>query len=615
MAKIQGTNVIAPIVPFDTTDVHPSHEARYGKGGYRTVATTAERNAITSARREAGMLVYVTDDETIYSLNADLTTWEPLGLGSTLPSGTEGYVLTYVNGSWTAAAPASSFDQSLNTTDAVEFSGVTLGSGSLTLANGSQVVAGSFDNMTGGGNGISLVCAVGYELNWQGGRLRNVQLGGDGSPVQIVSDSAIQWQADGDALTVQAAGITFADETQQTTAWLGSLSWNDLDDRPTIPAEYVLPATNATTLGGLIVGTGLSFFANGTVFVSYGSTSSTACVGNDARLSNSREWTASTVTQAEAEAGTATTRRAWTAERVFQAIAAWWAASASKTKLDGIATGATANATDAQLRDRSTHTGTQAISTVSGLQTALDGKQASGSYAAATHTHAISDVTSLQTTLDGKASTSHGHAISDVTGLQTALDGKQASGSYAASSHTHAVGDLTQSGATSNQVIAWNGTAWAPATVSGGSSAWSSITGTPTTLSGYGITDAVGSSDSRLTDSRTPTAHNQAWSTITSTPTTLSGYGISDAVGSSDSRLTDSRTPTSHTHGLADITQGGATTGQVIAWSGSAWAPATVSGGGGSTSASDLTSGTLADARLSDKARAAGNLYLWSNFR
>jgi len=32
---------------------------------------------------------------------------------------------------------------------------------------------------------------------------------------------------------------------------------------------------------------------------------------------------------------------------------------------------------------------------------------------------------------------SHTHAISDVTGLQTALDGKQAAGSYAAASHTH----------------------------------------------------------------------------------------------------------------------------------------------------------------------------------
>jgi hypothetical protein len=45
---------------------------------------------------------------------------------------------------------------------------------------------------------------------------------------------------------------------------------------------------------------------------------------------------------------------------------------------------------------------THAISEVTGLQTALDGKQASGSYAAASHSHSISDVTGLQTALDGK---------------------------------------------------------------------------------------------------------------------------------------------------------------------------------------------------------------------
>lgn len=47
---------------------------------------------------------------------------------------------------------------------------------------------------------------------------------------------------------------------------------------------------------------------------------------------------------------------------------------AQVSKLAGVATGATANATDAALRDRSSHTGAQAISTVAGLQAALDGK-------------------------------------------------------------------------------------------------------------------------------------------------------------------------------------------------------------------------------------------------
>lgn len=47
---------------------------------------------------------------------------------------------------------------------------------------------------------------------------------------------------------------------------------------------------------------------------------------------------------------------------------------AEKAKLSGIATEATKNSTDAALLNRGNHTGTQAISTITGLQTALDGK-------------------------------------------------------------------------------------------------------------------------------------------------------------------------------------------------------------------------------------------------
>lgn len=68
-----------------------------------------------------------------------------------------------------------------------------------------------------------------------------------------------------------------------------------------------------------------------------GTTAGTVCAGDDSRLSDSREWTASTISQAEAEAGISTTRRAFTAERVFQAIAAWWTtitASALRSKAD-----------------------------------------------------------------------------------------------------------------------------------------------------------------------------------------------------------------------------------------------------------------------------------------
>jgi hypothetical protein len=81
MAAIPGTNVVAPIVPLDTADVHPTHEALYGKGGYRTVATTAERDAIPAARREEGMLVHVVADSTAYRLSANLTTWTVFNTG------------------------------------------------------------------------------------------------------------------------------------------------------------------------------------------------------------------------------------------------------------------------------------------------------------------------------------------------------------------------------------------------------------------------------------------------------------------------------------------------------------------------------------------------------
>lgn len=56
---------------------------------------------------------------------------------------------------------------------------------------------------------------------------------------------------------------------------------------------------------------------------------------------------------------------------VVAAGAAGFMTGTDKTKLDGIATGATANATDAALRDRSTHTGTQLASTISDFNTAV----------------------------------------------------------------------------------------------------------------------------------------------------------------------------------------------------------------------------------------------------
>jgi hypothetical protein len=57
---------------------------------------------------------------------------------------------------------------------------------------------------------------------------------------------------------------------------------------------------------------------------------------------------------------------------------------------------------------------------------------------------------------------------------------------------------------------------------------WTKITGTPTTLSAYGITDPVVLTSGSYANPSWITA--LAWSKITGTPTTLSGYGITDPI-------------------------------------------------------------------------------------
>jgi hypothetical protein len=105
--------------------------------------------------------------------------------------------------------------------------------------------------------------------------------------------------------------------------------------------------------------------------------------------------------------------------------------AADKTKLDGIAAGATANATDAQLRDRSTHTGAQAIGTVTGLQAALDGKAAAADLAThaadTTAIHGIADTAALVVTTDprladARTPTAHTHPASAISDAATALE-------------------------------------------------------------------------------------------------------------------------------------------------------------------------------------------------
>lgn len=74
MSSLYGTNVSATIKPFTTADNFPTHEAQYGKGGYRTVNLESDLTSISLERLEEGMLVYVKNNRKIYKYIGDTST-------------------------------------------------------------------------------------------------------------------------------------------------------------------------------------------------------------------------------------------------------------------------------------------------------------------------------------------------------------------------------------------------------------------------------------------------------------------------------------------------------------------------------------------------------------
>ena len=81
---ITGTvPITAPIAPTSEIATYPVTNPAYGLGGLRTVGTTADRNAITTLRREVGMVVYVSTENKYYHLvggTAD-SNWQEFVLG------------------------------------------------------------------------------------------------------------------------------------------------------------------------------------------------------------------------------------------------------------------------------------------------------------------------------------------------------------------------------------------------------------------------------------------------------------------------------------------------------------------------------------------------------
>ena len=185
-------------------------------------------------------------------------------------------IVTVFDGRGFKGDPGDSFDQTLNTTDAVEFAGLinngltfptadgtagqvieTDGAGVLSfvtpsggdflpLAGGTMtgnivfdgtsgqfIGKGTFDTSRGGNYGLSIVCSIGYEFNWQAGWLITTEQS-SATPRPLYLDSLAgttlrAWDSSTSTGTeVTHLGITFADTTVQTTAYTGGAGVSSL---------------------------------------------------------------------------------------------------------------------------------------------------------------------------------------------------------------------------------------------------------------------------------------------------------------------------------------------------------------------------------------------------
>ena len=236
------------------------------------------------------------------------------------------------------------------------------------------------------------------------------------------------------------------------------------------------------------------------------------------------------------------------------------------------------------------------------------------SAARADHVHAQGSI--AYSGLSGIPSTfapsAHQHAVSDVTGLQAALDGKQPAGTYA----TLVGGTVPSSQLPSyvDDVIEYANLA-AFTEQSTGKIYVARDTGKIYRWSGSAyveISPSPGSTDS-VTEGSVNLYHTNARAAAAAPVQSVAGrtgtvtlakadVGLGNVDNTADSAkpistatqaALDGKAATSHTHSLGSLTQSGATTGQVPQWTGTAWEPGTPSGGGGSYALPTATSSVL----------------------
>jgi hypothetical protein len=161
---------------------------------------------------------------------------------------------------------------------------------------------------------------------------------------------------------------------------------------------------------------------------------------------------------------------------------------ADKTKLDGVATGATANSSDATLLNRANHTGTQSAGTITGLATVAT----TGAYADLTGKPTIPTLTSQLTNDSGFLTTNAVSSVAGKTGVVTLVKADVGLGNVDNTSDANKpISTATQTALNAKQNTLVSGTNIKTINTQsilgsgditiGGSATWGSITGTLST--------------------------------------------------------------------------------------------------------------------------------------
>ena len=156
------------------------------------------------------------------------------------------------------------------------------------------------------------------------------------------------------------------------------------------------------------------------------------------------------------------------------------------------------------------------------------------------------------------------------------IDGTITATTFSGSGIPNFLGDLADvstAGVTSGQILKYNGTSWAVATDATGGSGSQNLF---STVASSGQNDIVA-------DGTTDKLYIEA------------GTGISIATDENTDTLTITATGATALDGLTDVSTAGVTSGQILKYNGSSWAPAADGGGGGGGGAGDIegvTAGT-----------------------